>query len=63
MFSILNCRDVAKLAGFYVEKLQFNVTSTGNAEYFKNNFVLLFQKLPCGVMKTFTLTGAQTIQR
>jgi hypothetical protein len=35
MYSVLNCRNVAKLTEFYLGYLRFIVTSTGNAGRFK----------------------------
>jgi hypothetical protein len=31
MYSVLNCRNVAKHTEFYLGYVRFNVTSTGNA--------------------------------
>jgi hypothetical protein len=41
MYSVLNCRNVAKHTEFYLRSLRFNVTSTGNAKCFKNRFTTL----------------------
>jgi hypothetical protein len=38
MYSVLNCHNVAEHTEFYLGKLVFNVTSTGNAGCFKNSF-------------------------
>jgi hypothetical protein len=41
MNGVLNCHKVAKHTEFHLRYLQFNVTSTGNAECFKKSFTTL----------------------
>jgi hypothetical protein len=64
MYSVLNCHNVVEHAEFYLGKLWFNVTSTGNAgvskralQWFSKCYFL------ASVKKTFTLKGVQTLHR
>jgi hypothetical protein len=45
MYSVLNCRNVAKHTDVRLGYLRFNVTSTDNAGYFKTVFTMVFQTL------------------
>jgi hypothetical protein len=45
MYSVLSCSNVAKHTEFYLGYLRLNVTSSDNAEYLKNSFTMIFQKL------------------
>jgi hypothetical protein len=45
MYSVLNLHNAAKHTEFYLGWFRFNATSTGNAEYFKNIFTMVFQML------------------
>jgi hypothetical protein len=64
MYSLLNCHNVAKHAEFYLGKLRFNVTSTGNTGRFKKSFAIVFQMLLSGecyenVHKLSTVRGVE----
>jgi uncharacterized membrane protein (DUF373 family) len=47
MYSVFNCHTVAKHTEFYLRKLRFKVTSTGNAGGFKKSFTTVFEMLLC----------------
>jgi hypothetical protein len=48
MNTVLSRHNVEKYTEFYLGKLRFNVTSTGNAECFTKSFTMVFQMLLCG---------------
>jgi hypothetical protein len=48
MYSVLNCRNIAKLTKLYLGYLRVNVTSIGNAGCFEKSFTMVFQLLLCG---------------
>jgi hypothetical protein len=41
MYSVLKCHNVAKHTEFYLGYLRLNVTSTGNAGFFRKSFTSL----------------------
>jgi hypothetical protein len=43
MYSVLNCHNLAKHTELYVGQVEFNVSSTGNAERFKRE---LYNDIP-----------------
>jgi hypothetical protein len=54
IYNVLNCHNVAKHTEFYLWELQFNVTSNGNAGYYKKSFT--FQMLLSGVERWIVCT-------
>jgi hypothetical protein len=43
MYSVLNCHNVAEHTEFYLGKLRFNLTATGNARCFRKSVTMVFQ--------------------
>jgi hypothetical protein len=60
MYSVLNCRDVAKYTEVYLEELRFNVTSTGNAGCSEKGFTMVFQMLLFGERYENVYTSKRT---